>query len=85
MKDRQVKAYQKNFFLNIVMIKRFLQCFNPFKVHAHTPEQIYTPERRPSDIFSPSSSSRKASVCEYNLFEKTLQRRLQELTDNKIL
>ena len=66
----------------ISRIIRLFKCFN--KIHIHTPEQIYTPERRPSDIFSPQSSSRKASVYHYNLFEKTLERKLQEIQKIKI-
>lgn len=63
------------------MIRQFVQraceCFFPKKIHNRTPE------RRPSEIFSPQSSSRKASVYEYVLFEKILERKLQALKDKK--
>ena len=63
------------------MIMRLFQCFN--KIHIHTPEYIYTPERRPSDVFSPSQS-RKESIYNYNLFQKTLEQKLKEIHKIKI-
>ena len=57
--------------------QRFVYCCYPHKIHIHTPEQIYTPERRPSDIYSP----RQLRVYDYNLFEMILERKLQELKD----
>ena len=66
------------------MIRQFIQrlicCCHPHKkIHIHTPEQIYTPERRPSDIYSP----RQLRVYDYNLFEMILERKLQELNNKK--
>ena len=60
-------------------VRRVIYCINPFKIHAHTPEQIYTPERRPSEIYS----SRRTKIYNYNLFEKILERKLQELENKK--
>ena len=69
------------------MIRQFIQrlfhCFYPTKIHSLNSvakEPIYTPQRRPSEIFSPDSSSR---VYKYDLFEIILERKLQELTKNK--
>ena len=57
------------------MIMRLFQCFN--KIHINTPEYIYTPERRPSQ-------SRKESIYNNNLFEKTLEQKLKEIHKTKI-
>ena len=56
------------------MIRQFIQrlvyCFYPHKIHIHTPE------RRPSDIYSPRTSSRR--IYQYSFFQKSLERKLND-------